>query len=143
MSTLFLKAPQLAAEIMHVHHREHDLDEIPPLFHKILTWIGAGKDRICYDYKTIKDFFLRTYAEKAVPSCIITDEDYHFISWDEHSCLVTGRCWIAIEPETDYVLHAHQYVTSSYKFVDGGLKITLTHIPNPCADMREGEDFPV
>ena len=95
------------------------------------TWIGAGEDQICYDYETIKDFFLRTYAEKAVPDCIITDEDYRLVSWDEHSCLVAGRCWIATKPETGYVLRAHQRVTFSYKLVDGELKITLIHISNP------------
>ena len=74
MNTLFLKAPQLTAEIMRAHYCEHDLDKILPLFHETLTWIGAGEDQICYDCETIKDFFLRTYAEKAVPDCIITDE---------------------------------------------------------------------
>ena len=142
MNTLFLKAPQLTAEIMRAHYCEHDLDKILPLFHETLTWIGAGEDQICYDYETIKDFFLRTYAEKAVPDCIITDEDYRLVSWDEHSCLVAGRCWIATKPETGYVLRAHQRVTFSYKLVDGELKITLIHISNPYADMREGEDFP-
>ena len=142
MNTLFLKAPQLTAEIMCAHYCEHDLDKILPLFHETLTWIGAGEDQICYDYETIKDFFLRTYAEKAVPDCIITDEDYRLVSWDEHSCLVAGRCWIATKPETGYVLRAHQRVTFSYKLVDGELKITLIHISNPYADMREGEDFP-
>lgn len=68
MNTLFLKAPQLTAEIMRAHYCEHDLDKILPLFHETLTWIGAGEDQICYDYETIKDFFLRTYAEKAVPT---------------------------------------------------------------------------
>ena len=81
MNTLFLKAPQLTAEIMRAHYCEHDLDKILPLFHETLTWIGAGEDQICYDYETIKDFFLRTYAEKAVPDCIITDEDYRLVSW--------------------------------------------------------------
>lgn len=90
MNTLFLKAPQLTAEIMRAHYCEHDLDKILPLFHETLTWIGAGEDQICYDCETIKDFFLRTYAEKAVPDCIITDEDYRLVSWDEHSCLVAG-----------------------------------------------------
>ena len=142
MNTLFLKAPQLTAEIMRAHYCEHDLDKILPLFHETLTWIGAGEDQICYDYETIKDFFLRTYAEKAVPDCIITDEDYRLVSWDEHSCLVAGRCWIATKPETGYVLRAHQRVTFSYKLVDGELKITLIHISNPYADMQEGEDFP-
>lgn len=142
MNTLFLKAPQLTAEIMRAHYCEHDLDKILPLFHETLTWIGAGEDQICYDYETIKDFFLRTYAEKAVPDCIITDEDYRLVSWDEHSCLVAGRCWIATKPETGYVIRAHQRVTFSYKLVDGELKITLIHISNPYADMREGEDFP-
>ena len=142
MNTLFLKAPQLTAEIMRAHYCEHDLDKILPLFHETLTWIGAGEDQICYDYEMIKDFFLRTYAEKAVPDCIITDEDYRLVSWDEHSCLVAGRCWIATKPETGYVLRAHQRVTFSYKLVDGELKITLIHISNPYADMREGEDFP-
>ncbi|MFR8578660.1 PAS domain-containing protein [Bilophila wadsworthia] len=142
MNTLFLKAPQLTAEIMRAHYCEHDLDKILPLFHETLTWIGAGEDQICYDYETIKDFFLRTYAEKAVPDCIITDEDYRLVSWDEHSCLVAGRCWIATKPETGYVLRAHQRVTFSYKLVDGELKITLIHISNPYAEMREGEDFP-
>ena len=142
MNTLFLKAPQLTAEIMRAHYCEHDLDKILPLFHETLTWIGAGEDQICYDCETIKDFFLRTYAEKAVPDCIITDEDYRLVSWDEHSCLVAGRCWIATKPETGYVLRAHQRVTFSYKLVDGELKITLIHISNPYADMREGEDFP-
>ena len=142
MNTLFLKAPQLTAEIMRAHYCEHDLDKILPLFHETLTWIGAGEDQICYDYETIKDFFLRTYAEKAVPDCIITDEDYRLGSWDEHSCLVAGRCWIATKPETGYVIRAHQRVTFSYKLVDGELKITLIHISNPYADMREGEDFP-
>ena len=142
MNTLFLKAPQLTAEIMRAHYCEHDLDKILPLFHETLTWIGAGEDQICYDYETIKDFFLRTYAEKAVPDCIITDEDYRLVSWDEHSCLVAGRCWIATKPETGYVLRAHQRVTFSYKLVDGELKITLIHISNPYADMREGEDVP-
>ena len=33
-------------------------------------------------------------------------------------------------------------MTFSYKLVDGELKITLIHISNPYADMREGEDFP-
>ena len=113
MNTLFLKAPQLTAEIMRAHYCEHDLDKILPLFHETLTWIGAGEDQICYDYETIKDFFLRTYAEKAVPDCIITDEDYRLVSWDEHSCLVAGRCWIATKPETGYVLRAHQRVTFS------------------------------
>ena len=103
MNTLFLKAPQLTAEIMRAHYCEHDLDKILPFFHETLTWIGAGEDQICYDYETIKDFFLRTYAEKAVPDCIITDEDYRLVSWDEHSCLVAGRCWIATKPETGYV----------------------------------------
>ena len=142
MNTLFLKAPQLTAEIMRAHYCEHDLDKILPLFHETLTWIGAGEDQICYDYEMIKDFFLRTYAEKAVPDCIITDEDYRLVSWDEHSCLVAGRCWIATKPETGYVIRAHQRVTFSYKLVDGELKITLIHISNPYADMREGEDFP-
>ena len=142
MNTLFLKAPQLTAEIMRAHYCEHDLDKILPFFHETLTWIGAGEDQICYDYETIKDFFLRTYAEKAVPDCIITDEDYRLVSWDEHSCLVAGRCWIATKPETGYVLRAHQRVTFSYKLVDGELKITLIHISNPYADMQEGEDFP-
>ena len=142
MNTLFLKAPQLTAEIMRAHYCEHDLDKILPLFHETLTWIGAGEDQICYDCETIKDFFLRTYAEKAVPDCIITDEDYRLVSWDEHSCLVAGRCWIATKPETGYVIRAHQRVTFSYKLVDGELKITLIHISNPYADMREGEDFP-
>ena len=142
MNTLFLKAPQLTAEIMRAHYCEHDLDKILPLFHETLTWIGAGEEQICYDYKMIKDFFIRTYAEKAVPDCIITDEDYRLVSWDEHSCLVAGRCWIATKPETGYVLRAHQRVTFSYKLVDGELKITLIHISNPYADMREGEDFP-
>ena len=142
MNTLFLKAPQLTAEIMRAHYCEHDLDKILPLFHETLTWIGAGEDQICYDCETIKDFFLRTYAEKAVPDCIITDEDYRLVSWDEHSCLVAGRCWIATKPETGYVLRAHQRVTFSYKLVDGELKITLIHISNPYAEMREGEDFP-
>ena len=142
MNTLFLKAPQLTAEIMRAHYCEHDLDKILPLFHETLTWIGAGEDQICYDYETIKDFFLRTYAEKAVPDCIITDEDYRLVSWDEHSCLVAGRCWIATKPETGYVLRAHQRVTFSYKLVDGELKITLIHLSNPYADMQEGEDFP-
>ena len=142
MNTLFLKAPQLTAEIMRAHYCEHDLDKILPLFHETLTWIGAGEDQICYDYETIKDFFLRTYAEKAVPDCIITDEDYRLVSWDEHSCLVAGRCWIATKPETGYVIRAHQRVTFSYKLVDGELKITLIHISNPYAEMREGEDFP-
>ena len=142
MNTLFLKAPQLTAEIMRAHYCEHDLDKILPFFHETLTWIGAGGDQICYDYETIKDFFLRTYAEKAVPDCIITDEDYRLVSWDEHSCLVAGRCWIATKPETGYVLRAHQRVTFSYKLVDGELKITLIHISNPYADMQEGEDFP-
>ena len=142
MNTLFLKAPQLTAEIMRAHYCEHDLDKILPLFHETLTWIGAGEDQIRYDYETIKDFFLRTYAEKAVPDCIITDEDYRLVSWDEHSCLVAGRCWIATKPETGYVLRAHQRVTFSYKLVDGELKITLIHISNPYADMQEGEDFP-
>ena len=142
MNTLFLKAPQLTAEIMRAHYCEHDLDKILPLFHDTLTWIGAGEDQICYDCETIKDFFLRTYAEKAVPDCIITDEDYRLVSWDEHSCLVAGRCWIATKPETGYVIRAHQRVTFSYKLVDGELKITLIHISNPYADMREGEDFP-
>ena len=142
MNTLFLKAPQLTAEIMRAHYCEHDLDKILPLFHETLTWIGAGEDQICYDYETIKDFFLRTYAEKAVPDCIITDENYRLVSWDEHSCLVAGRCWIATKPETGYVLRAHQRVTFSYKLVDGELKITLIHISNPYADMQEGEDFP-
>ena len=142
MNTLFLKAPQLTAEIMRAHYCEHDLDKILPLFHETLTWIGAGEDQICSDYETIKDFFLRSYAEKAVPDCIITDEDYRLVSWDEHSCLVAGRCWIATKPETGYVLRAHQRVTFSYKLVDGELKITLIHISNPYADMREGEDFP-
>ena len=119
MNTLFLEAPQLTAEIMRAHYCEHDLDKILPLFHETLTWIGAGEDQICYDYETIKDFFLRTYAEKAVPDCIITDEDYRLVSWDEHSCLVAGRCWIATKPETGYVLRAHQRVTFSYKLVDG------------------------
>ena len=142
MNTLFLKAPQLTAEIMRAHYCEHDLDKILPLFHETLTWIGAGEEQICYDYKMIKDFFIRTYAEKAVPDCIITDEDYRLVSWDEHSCLVAGRCWIATKPETGYVIRAHQRVTFSYKLVDGELKITLIHISNPYADMREGEDFP-
>lgn len=142
MNTLFLKAPQLTAEIMRAHYCEHDLDKILPLFHETLTWIGAGEDQICYDCETIKDFFIRTYAEKAVPDCIITDEDYRLVSWDEHSCLVAGRCWIATKPETGYVIRAHQRVTFSYKLVDGELKITLIHISNPYADMREGEDFP-
>ena len=142
MNTLFLKAPQLTAEIMRAHYCEHDLDKILPLFHETLTWIGAGEEQICYDYKMIKDFFIRTYAEKAVPDCIITDEDYRLVSWDEHSCLVAGRCWIATKPETGYVIRAHQRVTFSYKLVDGELKITLSHISNPYADMREGEDFP-
>lgn len=142
MNTLFLKAPQLTAEIMRAHYCEHDLDKILPLFHETLTWIGAGEDQICYDCETIKDFFLRTYAEKAVPDCIITDEDYRLVSWDEHSCLVAGRCWIATKPETGYVIRAHQRVTFSYKLVDGELKITLIHISNPYTDMREGEDFP-
>ena len=142
MNTLFLKAPQLTAEIMRAHYCEHDLDKIRPLFHETLTWIGAGEEQICYDYKMIKDFFIRTYAEKAVPDCIITDEDYRLVSWDEHSCLVAGRCWIATKPETGYVIRAHQRVTFSYKLVDGELKITLIHISNPYADMREGEDFP-
>lgn len=142
MNTLFLKAPQLTAEIMRAHYCEHDLDKILPLFHETLTWIGAGEDQICYDCETIKDFFLRTYAEKAVPDCIITDEDYRLVSWDEHSCLVAGRCWIATKPETGYVIRAHQRVSFSYKLVDGELKITLIHISNPYADMREGEDFP-
>lgn len=142
MNTLFLKAPQLTAEIMRAHYCEHDLDKILPLFHETLTWIGAGEDQICYDCETIKDFFLRTYAEKAVPDCIITDEDYRLVSWDEHSCLVAGRCWIATKPETGYVIRAHQRVTFSYKLVDGELKITLIHISNPYAEMREGEDFP-
>lgn len=142
MNKLFLKAPQLTAEIMRAHYCEHDLDKILPLFHETLTWIGAGEDQICYDCETIKDFFLRTYAEKAVPDCIITDEDYRLVSWDDHSCLVAGRCWIATKPETGYVLRAHQRVTFSYKLVDGELKITLIHISNPYADMREGEDFP-
>ena len=57
MNTLFLKAPQLTAEIMRAHYCEHDLDKILPLFHETLTWIGAGEDQICYDYETIKDFF--------------------------------------------------------------------------------------
>lgn len=70
MNTLFLKAPQLTAEIMRAHYCEHDLDKILPLFHETLTWIGAGEDQICYDYETIKDFFLRTYAEKAVPTAL-------------------------------------------------------------------------
>ena len=142
MNTLFLKAPQLTAEIMRAHYCEHDLDKILPLFHETLTWIGAGEEQICYEYKMIKDFFIRTYAEKAVPDCIITDEDYRLVSWDEHSCLVAGRCWIATKPETGYVIRAHQRVTFSYKLVDGELKITLIHISNPYADMREGEDFP-
>lgn len=142
MNTLFLKAPQLTAEIMRAHYCEHDLDKILPLFHETLTWIGAGEEQICYDYKMIKDFFIRTYAEKAVPDCIITDEDYRLVSWDEHSCLVAGRCWIATKPETGYVIRAHQRVTFSYKLVDGELKITLIHISNPYTDMREGEDFP-
>ena len=142
MNTLFLKAPQLTAEIMRAHYCEHDLDKILPLFHETLTWIGAGEEQICYDYKMIKDFFIRTYAEKAVPDCIITDEDYRLVSWDEHSCLVAGRCWIATKPETGYVIRAHQRVTFSYKLVDGELKITLIHISNPYADMREGEDYP-
>lgn len=142
MNTLFLKAPQLTAEIMRAHYCEHDLDKILPLFHETLTWIGAGEDQICYDCETIKDFFLRTYAEKAVPDCIITDEDYRLVSWDDHSCLVAGRCWIATKPETGYVIRAHQRVTFSYKLVDEELKITLIHISNPYADMREGEDFP-
>ena len=142
MNTLFLKAPQLTAEIMRAHYCEHDLDKILPVFHETLTWIGAGEEQICYDYKMIKDFFIRTYAEKAVPDCIITDEDYRLVSWDEHSCLVAGRCWIATKPETGYVIRAHQRVTFSYKLVDGELKITLIHISNPYADMREGEDFP-
>ena len=72
MNTLFLKAPQLTAEIMRAHYCEHDLDKILPLFHETLTWIGAGEDQICYDYETIKDFFLRTYAEKAVNDSITT-----------------------------------------------------------------------
>lgn len=67
---------------------------------------------------------------------------YRLVSWDEHSCLVAGRCWIATKPETGYVIRAHQRVTFSYKLVDGELKITLIHISNPYADMREGEDFP-
>ena len=57
MNTLFLKAPQLTAEIMRAHYCEHDLDKILPLFHETLTWIGAGEDQICYDYETIKDIF--------------------------------------------------------------------------------------
>ena len=45
MNTLFLKAPQLTAEIMRAHYCEHDLDKILPLFHETLTWIGRAKIR--------------------------------------------------------------------------------------------------
>lgn len=142
MNTLFLKAPQLTAELMRAHYCDHDLDKVLSSFHETFTWIGAGEDQISYDYETVKAFFLRTYAENAVPDCIITDEDYRLVSWDEHSCLVAGRCWIATKPETGYVIRAHQRVTFSYKVVDGELKTTLIHISNPYTDMRGGEDFP-
>ena len=49
MNTLFLKAPQLTAEIMRAHYCEHDLDKILTLFHDFLTWICAGVDHICYE----------------------------------------------------------------------------------------------
>ena len=142
MNTLFLKAPQLTAEIMRAHYCDHDIDKVISSFHETLTWIGAGEEQISYDHEAIKAFFLRTYAENTVPDCIITDEDYRLVSWDEHSCLVAGRCWIATKPETGYVIRAHQRVTFSYKLVDGELKTTLIHISNPYMDMREGEDFP-
>lgn len=134
MNTLLLKAPQLTAEIMRTHYYEHDLDKILPLFHEILTWIGVSEDQICYNYEMIENFFLRTYAEEAVPDCIITDEDYCLVSRDEYSCLVVGRCWIVIKPETSYTFHAHQRATFSYKLVDGELKITPICISNPHAD---------
>lgn len=125
---------------MRAHYCEHNLDKILPLFRETPAWIGTDEDQICYDYETIKDFFLCTYAGKAVPDCIIIDKDYHPVSWDGYSCPAAGYCWIATKPETGYVLRAHQRVTFSHRSVDGELGIALVHIFNPYISVQEGED---
>ena len=95
MNPLFLKAPDLTAELMRAHYCDHDLEKVLSLFHTELTWLGAGEEQYSHDYEGIRDFFIRTYAENVVPDCDITDEEYRIASWDERSCVVAGRCWIA------------------------------------------------
>ena len=142
MNPLFLKAPDLTAELMRAHYCDHDLEKVLSLFHTELTWLGAGEEQYSHDYEGIRDFFIRTYAENVVPDCDITDEEYRIASWDERSCVVAGRCWIATKPETGYILRVHQRVTIGYALVDGELKANLIHISNPYEEMKDDEDFP-
>ena len=142
MNPLFLKAPDLTAELMRAHYCDHDLEKVLSLFHTELTWLGAGEEQYSHDYEGIRDFFIRTYAENVVPDCDITDEEYRIVSWDERSCVVAGRCWIATKPETGYILRVHQRVTIGYALVDGELKANLIHISNPYEEMKDDEDFP-
>ncbi len=142
MNPLFLKAPDLPAELMRAHYCDHDLEKVLSLFHPAPPRRGAGEEQYRHAYEGIRDFFIRTYAENVVPDCDITDEEYRIASWDERSCVVAGRCWIATKPETGYILRVHQRVTIGYALVDGELKANLIHISNPYEEMKDDEDFP-
>lgn len=131
------KIIELTSFMIHKHYCENDVESVVNLFDEQLSWFGAGEDEYATDAQTIAEIF-RTFAG-VIPTCTISDEQYHVIEITPDVYLCTGRAWIATDPATKMYLRVHQRITTIFRWVQDNPRCCHIHISNPYLEMTENE----
>ncbi len=134
------EARRIASLMMHKHYCEHDTRWIIDHFAMQISWFGAGEE----EYLTGRDNIITQFREfkEGIPDCTISDEEYEVICPAENMYVVSGRMWIATNPDTGMYLKVHQRVTFVLQDTEDGMKCVHIHCSNPYQEMVEGEIFP-
>lgn len=131
---------ELASRMMHMHYCDNDVEGVISTFAPQLLWLGTGEG----EYLAGREACMQTFRQMkgGIARCNITGEEYDAIQVSEGTYVVTGRMWIATDPDTHMYLKVHQRVSFVFQDTDEGLRCAHIHCSNPYQEMLEGEIFP-
>ena len=134
------EAKALASKLMHLHYCEGDAETVAAYFAPQFTWLGAGEDQYIAGRDAASEMFRQF--KNAIPRCNIWEEEYDVIEPVLGLYVVSGRMWIATDPDVEMYLKVHQRVTFVFQESEQGLKCAHIHCSNPYQELIGEELFP-
>lgn len=137
---LLQKIRDLTRFMLQKHYCENDVEAVVSLFDEDLIWLGAGEDEWGRGGAAVTEIF-RSFAGK-IPSCNLSEEEYHVQAIAPDAYLCSGRVWITTDASTQISLRVHQRITAVFRRREGEFRCCHVHVSNPYDDMRGDTGFP-
>ena len=134
------EAKALTSRLMHMHYCDGNSKGITAFLAPQFSWLGTGEEQYITGQDSVDAFFQKLTGN--IPPCRIWDEEYDALEPVPGLYIVTGRMWIATNPETKMFIKVHQRVTFVYQRMEEEFRCVHIHCSNPYQELVGDELFP-